>query len=203
MTKVTVVHVRGRAFDVYVTGKGMFQARLEARTVEADCLANLKDKLASRLARLKVRVEVPFTDAQTLRDGVLTGYHATTGRPLIRWKDGRPPPDDSPDFLRPLPAEEKDQVRALRRAYREALEALQGYVKERQFNAQRAVEDANRVALERELFHPSPDPSPDPGPDGEPREDAPPPLPDAGAESGLAGVPDGVVAAPGGPQDVA
>src|SRR4029077_16378960 len=72
--KLTEIEVKGRTFEVHVDDRGQFLTKLDSDNVLADTLADLKSKLAQRISRSSVKLDIPFVrwePAKHGRDGFL------------------------------------------------------------------------------------------------------------------------------------
>lgn len=149
-TELTV-EAAGRTYPVTIDEDGRFRAMLgDHGSITDESFAGLQ----RRARRIKTKFSLDFTelDGNDVRDGSVTGFHATNGNLLIKWANGqteqRPGWSGNSTVFNRLSGEEAEQLRRLVDERNRAVQALNGFTMPRKLASlkQAALDEQARVA---------------------------------------------------------
>jgi hypothetical protein len=158
--KVHPIVVRGKTYEVTINSNGYFSVQIDKdRSIGGNTREELRRALMKASLRKDARVAVPFIVVKTgskLRSGVASGFHAGTGKILVKWSDGTSDQLNSYEYehyLVPLNPEELDRLQRLETNYRDAKATYDKFIQDHKLNLANEInrlteEAANKIAAD-------------------------------------------------------
>lgn len=151
------ITVRGVVYPVQVKvntyggtkPSGYFIAEVGGSRLQAETLTALYDEAMRATKRASVRVAVPFVQlgpGTTVKRGVVTTIHQASNNLVASWNPGRGDTEQikayGGTYVPTLHSDEEAEYKRLYQAERDAEKALREWIKAREFNLRKAVEEA-------------------------------------------------------------